>query len=157
MSKSGIASLALLLLLAASAAPAQEARPLGGIQLAQMHIEQWVVVRIARGTVAPPVPPPIPRPIDPPQWREKHADKCVKTEKLVAALGSNEDSVDLLLIDGKRLRAKLQANCPAIDFYEGFYIKPQKDGKLCAARDALRLRSGGQCRITEFRTLQPPK
>lgn len=156
MSKLGIASLPLLLLLAAPSAPAQEARPLNGIQLAQMHIEQWVVVRIARGTVAPPAPP-IPRPIELPQWREKHADKCVKTEKLVAALGSNEDSVDLLLIDGKRLRAKLQANCPAIDFYEGFYIKPQKDGKLCAARDSLRLRSGGQCGITEFRSLQPPK
>jgi hypothetical protein len=152
------ASISLLLLLAApAAAPAQQARTLDGTQLAQLHIQQWVVIRIARAPAAPPPPPPVARSVEPPQWREKHADKCVKTEKLAAAQVSGEDTVDLLLVDGKRLRAKLEANCPAIEFYEGFYIKQQKDGKVCATRDALRLRSGGQCRIAEFRSLQPPK
>lgn len=154
MSKAGVAFLSLLSLLVASSAPAQQSRALEGVQLAQMHIQQWVVVRIARAAAATPAPPPS---VEPPRWREKDADRCVKTEQLSAAQVSGANSVDLLLEDGKRLRVKLQKDCPAIEFYAGFYIKPQKDGKVCAKRDVLRLRSGGQCRITEFRTLQPPK
>jgi hypothetical protein len=158
MPNPGFASLPLFLMLAAPAAvPVEQPRGLDGVQIAQLHIQQWVVIHINRAPAAPPPPPPIPHAVDPPQWREKHADKCIKTEKLAAAQVSGEDSVDLLLVDGKRMRAKLEADCPAINFYEGFYIKQQKDGKICATRDSLRLRSGGQCRIAEFRSLVPPK
>jgi len=47
--------------------------------------------------------------------------------------------------------------CPALDFYSGFYLRPSADGQVCADRDTVHARSGGQCGIERFRTLVPRK
>lgn len=96
-------------------------------------------------------------PLPPIRWVEKKADKCVPVQNLAAASIATTDSVDLLLNGGKRLRARFGNDCRALDFYSGFYVKLNDDGKMCADRDSIRSRSGGECRIESFRALVPSR
>lgn len=137
------------LLLLAAAAP-----PTDGVEVAQLTIHQRIVIRIPRLSPGP-APAPVSQPRD--AWVEKKAERCVPMEKLAGAQISRPDSVDMILTGGKRLRAHLDDDCPALDFYSGFYMKPSSDGKICAGRDSVRTRSGGQCRIEQFRKLTPAK
>ena len=59
--------------------------------------------------------------------------------------------------DRTRIRARLDRNCPALDYYYGFYISPDEDGLVCADRDSIRSRVGGECQIDAFRRLRPEK
>ena len=67
---------------------------------------------------------------------------------------SGRSSVDFVMRDRSRLRARLDSNCLALDFYDGFYVQPQ-DHRLCMRRDVIRSRIGGECRIERFRLLVP--
>ena len=66
-------------------------------------------------------------------------------------------SVDFVLRDARRIRAKLDSSCPALDYYRGFYIAPNSDGQICADRDIIRSRMGGECGIDKFRSLKPKR
>lgn len=88
---------------------------------------------------------------------EKKANDCVKVEEVAGFAVNRFDSVDLMLKDGKMLRAKLGNDCPALGFYTGFYIKANKDRKLCAKRDSLRSRSGRLCAVQQFASLVPAR
>ena len=132
---------------------AEEPFALGGTQWAQLSVHERIVIRIPR--VRPQdaerrpfrdLPPPI-------VWSEKKAPKCVATARLAGAAITGGGDVDLMLADGRRLRAKLNEDCPTLSFYSGFYLKPNSDGMICARRDALRTRSGARCEISRFRTL----
>ena len=57
------------------------------------------------------------------------------------------------MADRSRVRAKIDDDCPAIDFYGGFYLQPEDD-RVCAKRDEIRSRMGGSCRIERFRSLE---
>ncbi len=89
--------------------------------------------------------------------KEKKADDCVKIDRIAGYSVNGANSIDLLLNDGKLLRANLGDRCPALGFYSGFYVKPTKDKKICAGRDAFRSRSGRLCSIQAFRSLVPAK
>lgn len=128
----------------------------GATRLAQVRIQQHIVIRVPRPDAVRRVSAPA-APLPPIAWVEKDADKCVKLQSLAGATITRPDSVDLFLSGGKRVRAKLGNECPALDFYTGFYVKPTKDGMLCAKRDIFRSRSGGECRIKAFRTLIPAR
>lgn len=109
-----------------------------------------------------PLPPPPPviaysRPAPATGWSEHKAARCVPLRRIAAVTVMAGDSVDLLLDDGRRLRAKLGSDCPALDFYSGIYVKPDGDGRLCAGRDWIRSRSGGQCQVQTFRALSPAR
>jgi hypothetical protein len=67
----------------------------------------------------------------------------------------NQRSVDLVLRDNSRVRAHLERRCPALDYYLGFYVNATPDGRICADRDAIRSRAGGECVIERFRNLRP--
>ncbi len=67
---------------------------------------------------------------------------------------SGPDSVDILLRNRQRIRAKLDNDCEGLDFYGGLYLQTE-DGQLCAKRDVIRSRMGGTCRIDKFRMLVP--
>ena len=96
-----------------------------------------------------------PRPLMPlVDWREKKGPKCVPTAMIRRALLSGSADVDFVLADRARVRAKLDEDCPALDFYAGFYLQPQDD-QLCAGRDAIHSRMGGSCTIDHFRLLVP--
>ncbi len=138
----------LLLAAAPDAASAPGASP-GGYpaddQVAQLMLQQQVVVRMQRPAPA--------RPIRPLAWKEKKGPKCVSLDDLAGALVSQPNSVDLVLRGGDRFRARFEKDCPPLDFYSGFYLKAAKDGQVCAGRDAVRSRSGRMCAVDKFRRL----
>ena len=67
---------------------------------------------------------------------------------------SGPSSIDFVLRDRRRFRAIMDSECPALDFYGGFYLQPD-DERICAKREIVRSRVGGSCRIERFRTLVP--
>lgn len=129
---------------AASGAPAER------VEFAQLTIRQSVVVRVPTR----PGPPPIDKRI---KWKESKGPKCVPVTALRGAAITGEDRVDLFLKGGPRLRAKLDGDCRALDFYSGFYVRPHADGRVCADRDMILARGGGKCVIERFRLLRPEK
>jgi hypothetical protein len=95
-----------------------------------------------------------PRPIRPFDWEEKKGPKCIYAGNIRGAALSGRETVDFLLFDRTRLRAELSEDCPALDFYNGFYVTPE-DGRLCARRDEIHSRIGRSCTIERFRRLVP--
>ena len=73
--------------------------------------------------------------------------------RLIGATLLSQNSVDLILRDNSRVRARLQRTCPALDYYRGFYINATEDGRICADRDSIHSRAGGECQIDSFRAL----
>lgn len=134
--------------------PQTRPQPGQGRVVGQVTVRQRIIIRvpampIGRTSLAPtPALPPI-------VWVEREAPQCVPVAALSAASIQRPDSVDLVLNGGKRLRARLGDECPALDFYTGVYLKRTSDGLLCAERDAFRSRAGGECRIEGFTRLVP--
>jgi hypothetical protein len=96
-----------------------------------------------------------PRPLLPQiDWKERKGPKCIATAAIHGALLSSEQQVDFILAGPRRIRAELDEDCPALDFYGGFYLQPE-DERLCAGRDAIHSRMGGSCTIERFEQLVP--
>jgi hypothetical protein len=88
------------------------------------------------------------------EWVEHKGPKCVPAAAIRRALLSGSEQVDFILGNRDRIRAKFDEDCPGLDFYEGFYLRPQ-DERLCAGRDAIFSRMGGSCTIHRFKQLEP--
>ena len=110
----------------------------------RMVIRDEVILRI-------PIRPRLSPAID---WKERKGPKCLDTGRLAGAMYSGPSSIDFVMRDRRRFRAQMDSECPAIDFYGGFYLQPD-DERICAKRDFIRSRVGGSCRIERFRTLVP--
>ena len=133
--------LALLPLLLAAAAQDEEPQP----TVRRLVVEQQLLLRV------PVRPRPMVQRFD---WVEGGRYKCVHTNAIRGALLSGADHVDFLLPRRQRMRASFDGNCPALDFYGGFYLKTE-DHRVCARRDFVHSRMGGSCRIEGFRRLVP--
>jgi hypothetical protein len=147
----------LSLLLAAPLAVSARAPDRGwdGVRYAQLTIHERLIIRIPR--VAPAgrgarvvAPAPV-------EWQEKRGPECLRVTALTGAAIDTKGDVDLVIEGARRIRAKLDDDCPTLDFYAGFYLRPTSDGQICAGRDAIRSRSGALCPISKFRTLVPKK
>lgn len=136
---------AALLLMAWGGAP--DASPVPE-QYAQLSVRQQIIVRVWGR------PDEESEPVD---WKEGKRVKCVPSRAVAGAAHLRQESVDLVLGDQSRVRAKLENSCPALDYYNGFYITPHSDGMICADRQSIRSRMGGECEIDAFRTLEPVK
>ena len=89
------------------------------------------------------------------EWREHKGPKCIPLDLVQRAILSNQDDqVDLVMANHVRMRAELDEDCPALDFYNGFYLQTP-DERLCAGRDEIHSRMGGSCRIDRFKQLTP--
>jgi hypothetical protein len=96
-----------------------------------------------------------PRPMAPAvQWIEGKGPKCIPAGAIRGALLSGSEQVDFIMINRARVRAQFDEDCPALDFYRGFYVQP-RDQELCAGRDAVHSRIGGSCTIERFKSLVP--
>lgn len=115
-------------------------------RLAQVLIRERVIVRI---------PTRVMNDRRESRWREKSGPKCIPLQGIAGAVLIDPETVDFILPGGLRLRAKLESSCPALDYYNGFYLRPGPDGMICADRDAIHARSGGECEISRFRKLVP--
>jgi len=139
---------ALILLALAPGASVEESR-IEKVELAQVIIHQRIIIRIPRLPFTR-------QPVDasqPIRWAEKKGPKCVALGEIAGATITAANSVDLIVDDDKRIRAKLDDDCPSLDYYSGLYLKATPDGMICADRDAVRTRSGGACGIDEFKRL----
>lgn len=132
-------------------APVPAAAPPEAAAFLQLTIHQRIVIRIPRMLGGRPRGARIERRED--DWIEKKGPKCVPLLDIAGAIITESDSVDLLVADGTRLRAKFDAKCPALDYYAGLYIKGTADGMVCAERDSIRARSGSSCQIDKFKRL----
>lgn len=117
----------------------------GPVTVSRLVVQQEVILRV------PVVRPRPPRAV---RWEEKKGPKCIASGQVVAAALGNERSVDFLLRDRSRIRAKMDNDCPTLDFYGSFYIQP-RDDRICAKREEIRSRIGGACRIERFRRMVP--
>ena len=95
--------------------------------------------------------PPEPAMVD---WVERKGPNCIPVRAIRRALLSGSDQVDFLLVNRIRVRAQFEGRCPALDFYGGFYLRTE-DQRLCAGRDAVHSRMGGDCTIERFKHLVP--
>jgi hypothetical protein len=157
MLKPLLASPALLLLFAAPATAVQPAAPdglrvEGAMQHFTIHVPRMTITETTVIMRSRPVPMPPPAVLV-----ERKAKDCLETRRVVGFGITRSDSVDLVLNDGSRMRARLGNNCPTLGFYQGFYVKPNPDGKMCAGRDPIHTRSGGECAITAFKHLVPAR
>jgi hypothetical protein len=88
------------------------------------------------------------------EWKESKGPRCLDSGRIAGAMLSGPSSIDFVLTDRRRFRAQMDNECPALDFYKGFYLQPD-DERICAKREYVRSRVGGDCRIERFRTLIP--
>jgi hypothetical protein len=88
-------------------------------------------------------------------WQEGRGPRCIRAKAIAGARIRGRSSVDVILKNQRRFRARLAYSCPALDYYFGFYIVPNPDGLVCVDRDVIRSRVGGQCGIEAFRSLRP--
>lgn len=126
----------------------------------QVVIEQQLIIRVpARRSPltnfsAPPAPSARIRET-PIVWKEKKAPKCVAMRDIMGMQAVQRDSIDLITRQNRRLRAQLNRGCRALDFYAGFYMKGNKDGRLCEDRDEIHARTGARCEVDKFRLMVP--
>lgn len=116
-----------------------------GQSVTRLMVQDEVILRI----------PVQPHPLFPEfEWVEKKGPKCVPVAAIRRALLSGSEQVDFILDNRARIRAQFNENCPALDFYTGFYLQLEDD-RLCAHRDAVHSRIGSSCTIERFKQLVP--
>lgn len=121
----------------------------------QIRIEQRVVVRIA------PQPPAarqnmladLPQRAVAPRFEEARKEKCVPLEGIAGVQTGSGNRLVLFLRDQRMISVNLEKSCRARDFYSGFYVEKNKDGRLCADRDKLQSRTGVLCEVEAMRQL----
>lgn len=88
------------------------------------------------------------------RWEEEKGPKCLPVGAIAGAMLSGPGSIDIVLRNRQRVRARLENECKGLDFYDGFYLQTE-DGRFCAERDVIHSRMGGTCQIEKFRLLVP--
>jgi hypothetical protein len=125
-------------------------RPPAPPQRGSITVRQQFIIRVPRGAQRV-----VPAGSSLIQWRESRGPRCLQATSIMGATLLGQNSVDLILRDNSRVRARLENRCPALDYYRGFYVNATQDGRICADRDAIRSRAGGSCTIDQFRVLRP--
>lgn len=121
----------------------------------QVRIEQRVVVRIA------PAPPTarrnmmadLPQRALPPRFEERGKEKCVPLDDIAGVQTGSGNRLVLYLRDRRMISVNLEKTCRARDFYAGFYVEKNRDGRLCIERDRLQSRTGARCEVDMMREL----
>ncbi len=88
----------------------------------------------------------------------KGANQCISITNVAAAQLFGDRAIELTMKGGRRWRMILADECPGLSFYQGFYYQQKQAGQLCAGRDAIGARSGGECGIAAIVPVgRPPK
>ena len=113
-------------------------------QVRRIIVENQLIIRV----------PVSPEPSPQVELVEHKGPKCIPSGDIRGALLAATDHVDFVMAGRRLLRARLDEDCPALDFYAGFYLSSD-DGNICIKRDSIHSRMGGSCRIDRFRLLVP--
>jgi len=68
------------------------------------------------------------------RWEEHRGPRCIAWAQIAGAGLLSQDSVDLVFRDNTRIRARLERHCPALDYYNGFYMAATPDGLIWRAK-----------------------
>ena len=131
--------------------------PVGDMVQNQVSIERRVIIRVS--------PRPAPMPVRssmmselptngvPPRMVERPMGKCVDIGDISGVQPDRGGRLVLFMRDQRIIAAELEKACSARDFYSGFYIDKNDDGRLCVSRDRLQSRSGAKCQLSRMRRL----
>ncbi|WP_372915709.1 hypothetical protein [Sandarakinorhabdus sp.] len=123
-------------MLATGPAMAQNRRPPTEPQSFDSQAWRRVPVRPGGGEISARPPPP-----------RAGQTRCIAINGIAGAQLYGDRAIELSMRGGRRWRLHLAQECPALSFYQGFYYQQKKAGQLCAGRDAIGARSGGECGI----------
>lgn len=119
----------------------------------QVRIERRVILRISpqpsamrRGFTAE-----LPRQAPVRMAERPHGD-CVSAAEIVGVADRGSRLV-MYMRNRQIISAELEKACSPRDFYLGFYVERNDDGKLCVGRDRLMSRAGAKCRVSDFHRL----
>ena len=144
MTLAGFFGLVALLLAAGQGGKPSASSPPAQPSVRMMTIQRQMILRV----------PVRPHPRMTLHWEEEKGPKCLPVGAIAGAMLSGPGSIDLVLRNRQRMRARLDNDCEGLDFYDGLYLQTE-DGQFCAKRDSIRSRMGGICRIEKFRMLVP--
>lgn len=84
--------------------------------------------------------------------------RCIPADRIAGAVVTGFRSVEIVMRGGARWRLRFIENCPQLGYYAGFYYKRREAGRLCAGRDKVIARSGGECPIAAIQPIRnlPP-
>lgn len=86
-------------------------------------------------------------------FEEREMERCIPVERISGVQTGNGNRLLLYLGDDRIISINLERACRARDFYSGFYLERNEDGRLCVGRDQLHSRSGAKCEIERMRQL----
>ena len=121
----------------------------------QVRIEQRVIMRIS------PRPQPsredllaeLPRSKSTAHIEERKIGSCVQIQEIASVGTGQDDRLILFMRDRRIVTAALEKSCSARDFYSGFYVQRNEDGRICVKRDKIQSRAGAKCEISQLRQL----
>lgn len=131
-----------------------------------------VALALAAGAPPPPPPEPAPEPVGGwgrvplapggpvntrPQPPKEGRKACISVKAVAGAQLFGDSAIELTMKNGRRYRMFFASECPALSFYQGFYYRRKKAGQLCAGRDVVGARSGGECQIASIIPVRIPK
>ncbi len=121
----------------------------------QVRIEQRVVVRITPTAPSSRTMPlsSLPQRAVAPRFEERGKEKCVALDSIAGVQTGSGNRLVLFLRDRRMISVNLEKSCRARDFYSGFYVERNKDGRLCIERDKLQSRTGARCEVEVMRQL----
>lgn len=91
----------------------------------------------------------------PTRYEERKIGKCVSIDEIAGVQTGSGDRLVLFMRDRRMVSARLEKSCRSKDFYSGFYLERNRDGKLCIDRDKLQSRAGANCELNRLRELVP--
>lgn len=120
----------------------------------QVRIEQRVILRISPqpGRLRRDILDDLPPQALPTRVVERPFGKCVDASEIVG-VADRGSRLLMYLRNRQVLSAELEDACSPRDFYLGFYLEKNSDGKLCVDRDRLLSRAGAKCRVSSLNRL----
>jgi len=89
------------------------------------------------------------------RFTERKIGNCLTVSAIGAVRGGDDKHLLLFMRDDSLVSAELQKACEAREFYSGFYVARNADGRICVGRDALQARTGANCKLKKLRALVP--
>jgi hypothetical protein len=88
-----------------------------------------------------------------PRLVQRKIGRCLAVAGIAGVQPNEGGELILYMRDRRVVSGMLERACRARDFYSGFYLARNGDGKLCVDRDMLLSRNGANCKLTQIRQL----
>ena len=114
-------------------------------------MRQQIIIRVPTGArrIAPAAPSLL-------RWRERGGPRCISANQIVGATLLGARSVDLIRATTAAARPAGKP-LPGAGLLSRLLCHATADGRICADRDSVRSRAGGECQIDDFRSLTPER